>query len=80
MQKVEVGKIYRHFKGTRVKVLFEVLHSETLEPMVVYIHLENGVIWVRPKKMFLEKVKVGSSMVLRFAKINSKISVKPKKK
>ena len=74
MQKVEVGKIYRHFKGTRVKVLFEVLHSETLEPMVVYIHLENGVIWVRPKKMFLEKVKVGNKMVSRFTKLKNKVS------
>ncbi|HNW71773.1 MAG TPA: DUF1653 domain-containing protein [Candidatus Paceibacterota bacterium] len=77
--KLEIGSIYRHYKGTKVKVLGEALHSETLEPMVIYMHLEDGITWVRPKKMFLEKVKIGKKLVLRFQKIKTKIIIKPKK-
>jgi len=69
MKKIEIGAIYKHYKGTKVKVLLEATHSETLEPMVVYMHLEDGVIWVRPKKMFLENVKIGNKKVERFKKI-----------
>jgi hypothetical protein len=31
-----------HYKGTKAKIIAEALHSETLEPMVIYIHLEDG--------------------------------------
>ena len=79
MKKLEVGGIYRHYKGTRVKILTEGFHSETLEPVVVYLHLEDGVVWVRPKKMFLEKVKINGKLIQRFNKINQKIIIKPKK-
>lgn len=79
MKKLEVGGIYRHYKGTRVKILAEGFHSETLEPVVVYLHLEDGVVWVRPKKMFLEKVKINGKLIQRFNKINQKIIIKPKK-
>jgi len=54
--------VYRHFKGTEVKVIGIALHSETEEPMVVYIHPDSvkgkeiNTMWVRPLKMFLEKV------------------------
>lgn len=53
MIKVRAGR-YRHFKGAETEVLMEAKHSETLEEMVVYRHLDTGEIWVRPKKMFLE--------------------------
>lgn len=79
MAKLEIGGIYRHYKGTKVKVLWEGFHSETLEPLVFYLHLEDGVVWARPKKMFLEKVKVGGKLLPRFKKINQKIIIKPKK-
>lgn len=79
MQKLEIGGIYKHYKGTRVKVLAEGFHSETLEPVVIYLHLEDGIVWVRPKKMFLEKVKIGNRKVPRFEKIKSIIKIKPKK-
>lgn len=65
MRKVKLGK-YLHFKGAEVKVLLEARHSETLEEMVVYKHLNTGEIWVRPKKMFLEKVVIGGKKVPRF--------------
>ena len=56
MKNLEIGGIYKHFKGTKVRVICEALHSETEEPFVVYVHLEDNVSWVRPKEMFLENV------------------------
>jgi len=49
--------IYRHFKGNRYELLDIALHSETLEPMVVYRALYGeGGLWVRPLTMWSEKV------------------------
>lgn len=79
MKNLEIGAIYEHYKGTKVKVLGECLHSETLEPMVIYIHLEDGVIWVRPKDMFLENIIKDGVEVERFKKIESEILIKPSK-
>jgi len=79
MKKLEIGGIYKHYKGTKVKVLGECFHSETSEPMVIYMHLEDGITWVRPNKMFLENVKIKGKEVERFKKIEQKILIKPKK-
>lgn len=79
MKKIEIGAIYKHYKGTKVKVLWEGFHSETLEPVVIYMHLEDGVVWVRPKKMFLENVKINNRKIVRFQKINQKVLIKPSK-
>ena len=56
MQKILVGKIYRHYKGNYYKVLGIAKHSETLEEMVVYQSIEHGEIWVRPYSMWSEVV------------------------
>ncbi len=80
MQKLEIGGIYKHYKGTKAKVIAEALHSETLEPTVIYIHLEDGATWARPKKMFLETITVSGKKVKRFQKIARKILIKPRKK
>jgi len=80
MATLEIGAIYKHYRGTKAKVLWEGYHSETLEPLVFYMHLEDGVVWARPKKMFLEKVKVNGKFVPRFKKINQKILIKPSEK
>lgn len=77
MKKLEIGAIYKHYKGTKVKVMGECLHSETLEPLVIYIHLEDGVYWVRPKEMFLENVMVDGKEVERFEKVDGEILIKP---
>lgn len=79
MKKVEIGGIYEHYKGTKIKIIGEGFHSETLEPMVFYIHLEDGIMWTRPKKMFLEMVKIGNKKLPRFKKINQRILIKPNK-
>lgn len=47
MKKLEIGAIYEHYKGTKAKVICEARHSETMEPLVVYVHLEDGGMWVR---------------------------------
>lgn len=79
MKKIEVGAIYKHYKGTKIKVLAEGFHSETLEPVVIYMHLEDGIVWARPSKMFLEKVKIDKKLVQRFTRIKQRIVIKPKK-
>lgn len=48
---VEPGSKWQHFKGDVMEVLLIVLHSESLEQMVVYKHL--GETWARPISSFL---------------------------
>lgn len=60
--------IYRHYKGKRYEVEGLALHSETLEPMVIYRALYGaGEIWVRPASMWNEKIVTPSGECLRFA-------------
>jgi len=68
---MKLGK-YRHFKGNSYEVIGIAHHSETLEKLVVYralyhhkIYGDNS-LWVRPKKMFLEKVIHGGKEMPRF--------------
>ena len=70
MSNLPLGR-YRHYKGKFYEVLGIARHSETLEELVVYKALYEtefgqGSLWVRPKKMFLEKVKVEGRLVPRF--------------
>ncbi len=63
---IKKGK-YRHYKGKEYEVIGIAKHSETLEELVVYRALYgNNELWVRPKKMFLEKVLVDGKEVFRF--------------
>jgi len=66
MKELEIGAVYKHFKGTKVRIICEALHSETKEPLVVYTHLEDNSNWARPKEMFLEEVEVNGKKVPRF--------------
>lgn len=54
--KVEVGKRYRHFKGTTHKVLAVAKHSESLEELVIYNHEDTKEVWARPKNSFTSLV------------------------
>lgn len=59
MEKVEIGKVYRHFKGNYYFVRDVATDSETRERMVVYSPLydrQDSMLYVRPEKMFLEKI------------------------
>ena len=79
MKTLEIGKVYRHYKGTKVKVLGEAIHSENLESLVIYIHLEDGGVWARPKEMFLGKLMYEGKEVERFVKIKQELLIKPSK-
>jgi cupin 2 domain-containing protein len=58
---------YRHYKGNEYTVLGLARHSETQEELVVYRqeYADHG-LWVRPKTMFLDTVKVDGQEVPRF--------------
>ncbi len=57
--KIEKGQIYRHFKGRKVEIIDIAVHSENLEELVLYKHLEeeNATIWARPITMWDEYVE-----------------------
>jgi hypothetical protein len=67
--------IYKHSKtGKLYKVIGVAKHSETLEDLVVYETLYNNptsTLWVRPKKMFTEKVEIDGKKVSRFTYIGN---------
>ena len=66
MNEIKTGK-YKHFKGKYYEVIDVCKHSETLEEMVIYRTLYgNYDLWVRPLKMFTEKVEVDGKLVDRF--------------
>ena len=60
MDAVNIGKVYRHFKGNYYFVENVAYHSETQERMVVYKPLYNRedsrTLCIRPEKMFLEEI------------------------
>ena len=68
---MKLGK-YRHYKGKEYEVLGIATHSETLEELVVYKALYEiegkgkDSMWVRPKEMFEEEVKVDGAVRKRF--------------
>ena len=58
MNQVQIGKVYRHFKGNYYFVENIALDSETQERIVVYkalYHRNDSQIWVRKESMFLEE-------------------------
>ena len=71
MKNLKLGK-YQHYKGRLYKVIGIAKHSETLEEFVVYRALYNSpefgkkALWIRPRKMFLENVRVNGKKVPRF--------------
>ena len=79
MKNLEISGLYRHYKGTKVKVLCEAIQSENQEHLVVYMHLEDGVIWARPKHMFLENIVVDGKEIERFKKIDEEMLIKTSK-
>ena len=68
-QEIRPG-IYKHSKtGAEVRVYFTVKHSETLEEMVAYEHLNDypmGKYWARPVFMWNEIVDVKGKKKVRF--------------
>ena len=61
MEQVQIGKIYRHFKGNYYFIEDIALDSETQERIVIYKPLyerKDSKIWVRREKMFLEEISL----------------------
>ncbi len=57
MRKLQIGKVYRHFKGNLYRVEDIAKHSETNETYVVYRQMYGDKsLWIRPLKMFLEEL------------------------
>ena len=69
LSELVIGGLYEHYKGKKYRVHGVVRHSETLEELVYYECLypnDLGAMWVRPKKMFLETVKIKGETRPRF--------------
>ncbi len=57
MRELEIGAVYKHFKGNLYKVEDVAKHSETGENYVVYRQMYGDYsLWIRPLDMFLEVV------------------------
>jgi hypothetical protein len=67
---LKLGK-YRHYKGKEYEAIGVAKHSETLEELVVYRALyDEGQIWVRSLKMFMEEVEIDGKKIPRFEYIS----------
>ena len=62
MQKILVGKIYRHYKGNSYKIIAIAKHSETLEDMIIYQSVKDEATWARPKSMWNDVVDKNGTM------------------
>lgn len=62
---------YEHYKGKQYEVVSVGLHSESLEPLVVYkpLYPTKIAVWVRPYAMFIESVQIDGENVPRFKKL-----------
>lgn len=71
MKEIKSGK-YKHYKGKFYEVIGLAHYSETLEEFVVYRALYStkkfgkNSLWIRPRKMFFEKLKINGKLVPRF--------------
>ena len=58
MRELQIGRVYRHFKGDYYLVEGVANDSETGAPFVIYRKLYgDGRLWLRPLEMFLSKVE-----------------------
>ena len=72
MKIIQNGR-YQHYKTEKLyEVIGTALHSETHEEMIIYKALyncnqfSNNQVWVRPKKMFLQKIFYKGNTIPRF--------------
>jgi hypothetical protein len=52
----QVPGLYTHYKQGRYSVLFTATHSETLDPLVIYVSMQTGEAWARPEASWRESV------------------------
>lgn len=68
--------VYQHYKGEYYLVLGLAAHSETKEQFIVYVPLyarEGPRMFIRPEKMFFEKIEIDGKKQPRFNYIGSEI-------
>lgn len=65
---LKMGDKLRHYKGGIYEYLYEGVHTESEEVLIVYKDADEK-IWLRPKYMFFSDVVVDDSLVPRFDKI-----------
>ena len=57
MRAVEVGAVYRHFKGHIVKVIAVARDAEDIDNyFVIYVHVDHKTVWSRPYDVFTSEV------------------------
>ncbi len=57
MRELEIGAVYKHFKGNLYRVEDVAKHSETGETYVIYRQMYGDeFLWIRLLDMFLEEV------------------------
>ena len=57
MRKIQINRVYKHFKGNYYLVVDIATHSETKKQYLVYRRLYgDGKLFVRPLEMFLSEV------------------------
>lgn len=62
---------YKHFKGHLCRVIGVGKHTETEEEFVVYKHVADGKIWIRPKEMWNDTKKTpNGEEVKRFERVD----------
>ena len=70
---IKVGR-YRHYKGNHYQVMGEARHVDTDESMVIYKG-DDGRLWARSRKEFVEEVKQGKLWVPRFLYIGESCQI-----
>jgi hypothetical protein len=58
--------LYEHYKGGKYRLIGVAKHTETDEPLVVYLSLIYGTLWARPMDIFYGTVVVDGVEVPRF--------------
>jgi hypothetical protein len=75
MTLLKIGSTYKHYSGKLYKVIGQALHSETLEPYVIYQPLYDNIalnknpgvdFFIRPREMFCEEVEIEGKKIPRF--------------
>lgn len=67
---MNIAGTYRHFKGNDYEVLGEAIEENGSEDYVFYRQLYDPFsFWIKPKKLFFEKKKVGGDLIDRYKKI-----------
>lgn len=65
-------RYFQHFKGNRYKMLHIAYDSETQQRMVVYqAQYGEKLIWVRPEKMFFERITRNGRVMSRFTETDA---------